>query len=313
MSASRAADHARDSVRAMSDRISPVVLVHGGAGDVPEASREAHAEGCRIAAAEGLRVLLETGSALEAAVRAVEVLEDDPRYNAGTGACLTEVGTIELDASVMEGTSMRGGAVCAMPPFRNPIRVARAVMEDGRHVLYACEGASRFALDRGFAPADPASMITDAARARLASFLAGRVQGGWAGGTVGAVACDASGRVAAATSTGGMVGKRPGRVGDTPILGAGTFADDEAGACSATGNGETIHRFGLTRHACDLVRAGMTAQDAADAAIARFGARVAGSGGLVLVDARGGIGIARNTVTMSWGLARRGEDARSGT
>ncbi|MDQ3035135.1 MAG: isoaspartyl peptidase/L-asparaginase [Myxococcota bacterium] len=297
----------------MSGRIPPVVLVHGGAGDVPASSRDAHAEGCRVAAAEGLRVLLATGSALEAAVRAVEVLEDDPKYNAGTGACLTEARTIELDASVMEGTSMRGGAVCAMPPFLHPVRVARAVMEEGRHVLYACEGASRFAIANGFAPAEPESMITDKARERLDSFLAGRVTGGWAGGTVGAVACDREGRVAAATSTGGMVGKRTGRVGDTPILGAGTFADDESGASSATGQGEAIHRFGLTRYVCDLLRAGLDAQRAAEAAIARFGARVGGSGGLIVVDARGGVGIARNTATMSWGLARADEDPQCGS
>ncbi|AKF05683.1 Isoaspartyl aminopeptidase [Sandaracinus amylolyticus] len=289
-----------------------MVVVHGGAGDVPEASRAAHAEGCRVAAAEGLRVLLETGSALEAAVRAVEVLEDDSKYNAGTGACLTEAGTIELDASVMEGTTMRGGAVCALPPFRNPIRIARAVLEEGRHVLYASEGASRFAIAHGFAPADPETMITAKARQRLDAVLAGRAERGWAGGTVGAVACDREGRVAAATSTGGMVGKRVGRVGDSPILGAGTFADDESGAASATGQGEAIHRFGLTRYACDLLRAGLTAQQAADVSIERFGARVSGSGGLIVVDGRGEIGIARNTATMSFGVAREGEDAGAG-
>lgn len=292
--------------------IVPVVLVHGGAGDVPEAVRAAHAEGCRAAAAAGLRALLETGSALDAVVRAVEVLEDDPKYNAGTGACLTEEGTIELDAAVMEGGSLRGGAVCALPPFQNPVRVARAVLEEGRHVLYAGEGAARFARAHGFSPAGAQSMITDKARERLASVLAGRAERGWAGGTVGAVACDREGRVAAATSTGGMVGKRVGRVGDSPILGAGTFADDESGAASATGTGEAIHRFGLTRYVCDLLRAGLTAQQAADVAIARFGARVAGSGGLIVVDPRGGVGIARNTVTMSWGCARDGADATSG-
>jgi beta-aspartyl-peptidase (threonine type) len=292
--------------------IIPVVLVHGGAGHVPESLREAHAEGCRVAAAEGLRVLLESGSAIDAAVRAVEVLEDNPQYNAGTGACLTEAGTLELDASVMEGRTMRGGAICAMPPFRNPVRIARAVMEEGRHVLYACEGASRFAIDHGFASASPESMITDKARERLASVLAGRGGHEWAGGTVGAVACDAIGRVAAATSTGGTVGKRPGRVGDSPILGAGTFADDETGASSATGNGEAIHRFGLTRYVCDLLRTGIDPQRAADAAIARFGARVSGSGGLIVVSARGEIGIARNTATMSWGLARAGSELQCG-
>jgi beta-aspartyl-peptidase (threonine type) len=292
--------------------IEPVVLVHGGAGEVPAESRGAQAEGCRRAAEEGLRVLLATGSALEAVVRAVEVLEDDPRFNAGTGACLTEAGTLELDASVMEGTSMRGGAVCALPPFRNPIRIARAVLEDGRHVMYAGEGAARFAVAKGFAPADPETMITEEARTRLATVLAARVERGWVAETVGAVACDGWGRVAAATSTGGRVGKRIGRVGDSPILGAGTWADDESGAASATGHGEQILRFGLARYACDLLRAGLSPQQAAEIAIARFAERVGGIGGLVLVDARGRTGIARNTPTMSWGLARQGKPLESG-
>ena len=292
--------------------IVPVVLVHGGAGDVPEASRAAHAEGCRIAAAAGLARLLETGSSLEAAMRAVEVLEDDPRYNAGTGACLDEHGELALDASIMEGTSLRAGAVCAMPPFTSPIRIARAVLEDGRHVLYAGEGAARFAEARGFRRADPAAMITDAARERLANVLAGRAERGWAGGTVGAVACDAEGRVAAATSTGGMVGKRAGRVGDSPILGAGTYADDESGAASATGEGEAVLRLVLTRHVCALLRAGASPEEAARAGIDRLGARLGASGGLIVVDAKGRVGHARNTQTMSWGLARAGEAPTAG-
>src|SRR5690606_33541791 len=213
----------------------PVVVVHGGAGAVPPARRPAHAAGCRLAAEAGLAILTGGGTALDAAMRAVEVLEDDPSFNAGTGACLAEDGSLELDASIMDGRDLRFGAVACLPPFKNPIRIARAVLDDGRHTLYAAEGAARFAREHGFSPADPASMITEAARVRLAQVLAGRGDGGWAGGTVGAVACDASGNVAAATSTGGMVAKRGGRVGDTPLPGAGTFADDLAGACSATG------------------------------------------------------------------------------
>ncbi|MBX7193662.1 MAG: isoaspartyl peptidase/L-asparaginase [Sandaracinaceae bacterium] len=296
----------------MSRSIVPVVLVHGGAGDVPEAKRASHAEGCRLAAIAGLARLLEAGSALEAVVRAVEVLEDDPRYNAGTGACLDEHGALALDAAVMEGTELRAGAVCSMPPFRNPIDVARAVLEDGRHVLYAGEGAARFAKDRGFVPADPASMITDAARERLRAVLEGRAHRGWAGGTVGAVACDAEGHVAAATSTGGMVGKRAGRVGDSPILGAGTYADDASGAASATGEGEAILRLALTRHVCELLAGGASPDDAARAAIARLGSKLGATGGLIVVDATGRVGHARNTQTMSWGLARVGEAASCG-
>ena len=292
--------------------IVPVVLVHGGAGDVPEDARAAHAEGCRVAAERGLAMLLASGSAIDAAVAAVRVLEDDPRFNAGTGACLTSAGAIELDASIMEGSSLRAGAIASLPPFRDPIAIARAVMDDGRHVLYAAEGARAFAIEHGFVPADPDSMTTDAARARLASWREGRVGGGWAGGTVGAVVCDARGNVVAATSTGGMVGKRPGRIGDSPILGAGTYADDLAGAASATGDGEAALRLGLTRYAIERMRGGSGAQSAADEAIEAFGARVAGKGGIIVVSARGETGIARNTITMSYGLARAGESSRCG-
>ncbi len=292
--------------------IAPVVLVHGGAGDVPEVSRAGHAAGCQRAARAGLEKLLETGSAIEAAVAAVRALEDDARFNAGTGACLTSDGTLELDASIMEGRELRAGALAALPAYAHPIEIARAVMEDGRHVLYAAHGADAFARAHGFAPADPAAMITPAARTRLAQFLAGKAPGGWAGGTVGAVACDRDGSVVAATSTGGMVGKRPGRVGDSPILGAGTYADDLAGAASATGDGEAALRLGLTRFAIERLRAGVLAQAAADESIAAFGARVSGKGGIILVSRTGEIGFARNTSTMSWGLAREGEEPRSG-
>jgi beta-aspartyl-peptidase (threonine type) len=291
----------------MDRAIVPVVVVHGGAGDVPPERRAEHADGTRRAAEIGLDALLAGASALEAAVRAVEALEDDPRFNAGTGACLTERGTLELDAAVMEGAELRFGAVAALPAFRHPIRIADAVMREGRHALYAASGAAERARELGFAPADPEDMITEAARARLEEVLAGRAHAGWAGGTVGAVACAHDGTVAAATSTGGTVGKRSGRIGDTPLPGAGTWADDLAAACSATGIGEQIMRYGLARHACELVRSGVPAQEAASAAIAGFGARVRGQGGLILVSPRGDAGFARNTATMSYAIARAGQ------
>jgi beta-aspartyl-peptidase (threonine type) len=292
--------------------VAPIVAVHGGAGDVPEERRHVAVAGCRRAAEAGLAVLVAGGSPLDAAQKAVEILEDDPFYNAGTGACLTEAGTLELDASVMEGTGRRAGAVAAMPPFTNPIRVARAVLDDGRHVLYAAEGAAAFARSAGFASAAPESMITETARKKLADWRAGRAGPGWAGGTVGAVACDAHGRVAAATSTGGMVGKRAGRIGDTPVIGAGTYADDETGACSCTGTGETILRACLAKAATDLVRAGMSAEEASDAAMEVFARRFEGSGGLVLVDRYGRAAARWNTRTMSHAIARAGADVVAG-
>jgi beta-aspartyl-peptidase (threonine type) len=213
----------------------------------------------------------------------------------------------------MEGTSLRAGAVAALPPFAHPIAVARAALDDGRHVLYAGDGAAAFARARGFSPAPLAQMRTAQAEERLREVLAGRAGPGWAGGTVGAVAMDAHGRVAAATSTGGTVGKRPGRVGDTPLVGCGTFADDDAGACSATGIGEAIIRATLARAAVDLLRVGVPAQEAARAAIATFERRVGGAGGIILVGRDGSVGVARNTETMTFAVARVGEDAVGGS
>jgi beta-aspartyl-peptidase (threonine type) len=298
--------------RGAGSRLVPVVVVHGGAGDVPADRQPWHVEGVKRAATVGSAVLEAGGSALDAVQRAVETLEDDPLFNAGTGACLTEAGTIELDACIMEGTALRAGAVTVLPPFLHPVAVARAVLEEGRHVLYAGEGAAAFARAHGFSPATLERMRTPQAEERLRLTLAGRAGPGWAGGTVGAVAIDARGHVAAATSTGGTVGKRPGRVGDTPLVGCGTYADDDAGACSATGIGETIMRATLARAAVDLLRAGVPAAEAARAAIATFERRVGGSGGIILVGRDGSVGVAHNTETMTFAIARVGEAVTGG-
>lgn len=286
----------------------PVVVVHGGAGSIGAASRDAHMRGCEIAAARGLAVLVAGGSALDAVQAAVEVLEDDPLFNAGTGGSLTSAGTLELDAALMEGTTLRAGAVCSLSPFTHPIAIARAVMEKSRHVFFAAEGAAAFAREQGFASDD--AMVTQSARERLARWRAGQVGEGWAGGTVGAVACDAHGRIAAATSTGGTVGKRPGRVGDSPILGAGTWADDMTAACSATGIGEAILRVGLARTACDAAVGG--AQRAVEHALSVLEQRVGADAGLILVTSSGDVGIARNTETMTHAIACAGS-VRTGT
>lgn len=281
----------------------PVVVAHGGAGRVPADRLQAHVDGVAAAAEAGLAVLREGGSALDAAQRTVEVMESDPLYNAGTGGSLTDAGTLELDASLMEGADLRAGAICCLPPFPHPIRVARSVLEDGRHVMLAAEGAAAFAEAAGFERAEALAMVTDGARERLQRWREGHVGEGWAGGTVGAVVADGRGHVAAATSTGGTVGKRPGRVGDTPIVGAGTWADDRRGACSCTGIGEAILRFALARDACERLR-DADAASCARAAIAAFGERVAGEGGLILVEPDGSVGVARNTETMSHAIAR---------
>jgi beta-aspartyl-peptidase (threonine type) len=275
------------------------ILVHGGAGDVPAERTPLHVAGCERAAAAGAAVLAAGGSALDAVQRAVEVLEDDPCFNAGTGACLNEDGAIELDASIMEGTTLRAGGVCALPPFKNPIAIARRVMEQSRHVLLAGEGAVRFAVGQGFEQADPASMITELARAKLEAARAQQATERGAGGTVGAVARDTSGGVAAATSTGGMVNKLVGRVGDSPIVGAGTYADDTSAACSTTGHGESMSRVCLAKTAIEATRA-TTPELAACASLAMMHARTRGTGGAIIAARDGSLGLARTTRTMSW-------------
>jgi beta-aspartyl-peptidase (threonine type) len=284
------------------------ILVHGGAGDVRPQVLADHVEGARRAAAEAASMLASGASALNAAQRAVEILEDDPHFNAGTGACLNEDGQIELDASIMEGTMLRAGGVCALPPFQHPIAIARAVLNEGVHILYAAEGAERFALARGFQRSTDEAMTTAAALHRLEAVRQGTAHDGWAGGTVGAVARDLNGTLVAATSTGGRVNKGAGRVGDSPILGAGTYADDDAGACSNTGDGEAVMRVCLAKTAIEWLRQGMHPEDAARAAVGLLGTRADGSGGIILIDRFGRLGWARSTSTMTWAAASEGWD-----
>jgi beta-aspartyl-peptidase (threonine type) len=277
------------------------ILVHGGAGDVSSSDAPRHAQGCLEAARAGAAVLRAGGHALDAVERAVCALEDDPVFNAGMGACLNEEGVIELDASIMEGTTLRAGGVGALPPFAHPIAIARAVLEDGRHVLYCGEGAARFARSHGFLASTSDAMTTEYARGRWLAARGGADDlASKSPGTVGAVARDARGCLAAATSTGGRLLKAPGRVGDSPIPGAGNYADDRAGAASATGNGEAILRVGLARTTIDLIRAGLHPAEAARAAVHLLAERASGTGGVILVDHLGRLGWARTTATMSW-------------
>ena len=285
------------------------LLVHGGAGAVAAERRPLHAEGCHRAARAGAEVLRGGGSALDAVERAVRALEDDPLFNAGTGACLAEDGHVELDASIMEGTSLRAGAVCALARFAAPVAIARAALDDGRHVLYAAHGARLFALERGFVEVPEETLVTPAARAAFAAVRAGTGATGWAGGTVGAVARDLAGGTAAATSTGGMINKRVGRVGDSPLIGAGTYADDDAGAVSTTGQGEGMIRLGVARLAALTMAGGASAAEALRSAIEALHARVGATGGAIAVDRRGRWGWARSTATMSWAVVdAAGED-----
>ncbi len=287
------------------------LLVHGGAGDSEGTLLDGQIEGCHHAASLGRRVLDEGGSALDAVTVAVRALEDDARFNAGTGGALTSQGTLELDASIMEGTGLRGAGVCSLVGFKNPVDVARAVLEEGRHVLYAGHGASEFARNAGFEPACPASMISVEQQAALERMLKGHGDS-WPKGTVGAGARDARGCLAAATSTGGITGKRPGRVGDSPILGAGTYADDHKAAASATGHGEGIVRVSLTARVVDAVARGASPADAAYDALMEMKARVGSLARLIVVGRDGSLGMARTTRSMAFAAYWQGHGIMTG-
>jgi len=281
------------------------VLVHGGAGPASGRDPAPRLEGALAAATAAAEVLRSGGSSLDAVERAVSLMEDAPCFNAGTGACLNEDGLIELDASIMDGATLRGGGVCALPPFLNPIAIARAMLEDGRHVLMAADGAARFAREHGFVPSTSEAMTTPDARASWQKTRSGAPATD-SKGTVGAVARDILGHVASATSTGGIPGKRPGRVGDSALLGAGTCADDDAGAASTTGAGEAIIRVNLARAVIEQMRSRVSPEDAAREGIRLLATRVGGTGGIILVDRAGRLGWARNTPSMTWAAAAEG-------
>jgi beta-aspartyl-peptidase (threonine type) len=295
-----------------------VLLVHGGAGkragDEPERARA----GCLAAARAGAEILRAGGSALDAVQRAVEVLEDDPQFNAGTGGSLTWDGALELDAAIMDGRDLRAGGVCCLPPYRNPIAIARAVLNEGRHVLYASSGADALARRAGFLPEAPSRMITQAAIEKLERFRAAQSEAAQdpsatGGGTVGAVARDRAGHVAAATSTGGVTGKRSGRVGDSPILGAGTYADDLRGAASATGFGEGILRVSLSALVMSHLAAGKSVGAAAREALQALRVRVGTDAGIIVVAPDGGFGLAHSTQYMPWAVCfDRSEESGAG-
>jgi beta-aspartyl-peptidase (threonine type) len=260
-------------------REATAILVHGGAGLVSAERHDRLRAGVRAAAAVGHAILAADGSALDAVVAAVRVLEDDPEFNAGTGAALTRDGTVETDASVMDGETRRAGAVAAVPDLAHPIALARAVLDAGEHVILAGPAAWRFASELGISPAPPGSLVTERARLRLQEAVPREREGG----TVGAVARDHQGRLAAATSTGGVVRKRSGRVGDSPIPGAGTWADREI-AVSATGDGEAILRVALAHAIAAHTVAGMTLREAVLAGLAELRRLTGGSAGVIAID-----------------------------
>ena len=269
------------------------ISVHGGAGGREDETSAARAAAVDAAAAAGFAILAAGGSSLDAVIAAVERLEDDPLFNAGVGSVLTEDGTVELDASIMSGADLRAGAVACVRGVWHPIALARAVMDEGREVFLVGAPAEAVARRRGLRVVEPDALVTPEARRRW------RARGGDPRGeTVGAVARDAHGHVAAATSTGGVAGQRAGRVGDSAVIGAGTYADDTIGAGSATGPGEAIIRVGLVRVGLAAIAAGADPATAAEAALATLATRVGAAAGLILVDAEGRLGAARTTAAM---------------
>ena len=279
--------------RAPATRV-PTIIVHGGAGADPSDARE-FGQGVRAAALAGWRVLSAGGAALDAVESAVRVLEDDPRFNAGRGSVLTRDGTVEMDASIMEGDRLQCGAVGAVRRVANPITLARRVLEARHHVLLVGDGAVAFARSVGIPECDAASLVTDRQRKRHAEPAARPTT---LGGTVGAVTLDRSGTIAAATSTGGTAGKLPGRVGDGALIGCGTYADSSIGGVSCTGDGEAIIRVVLGHRALHYLKDADDPDYAAKVAVDLLVEEGRGHGGLILTDWRGRAGYAHSTPLM---------------
>src|SRR5580700_3131881 len=296
------------------------IVIHGGAGTLPRAEMSGDAErkyraGLSEAIDAGYAVLQDGGTCLDAVTSAVVLLEDNPLFNAGRGSVFTLDGRNELDASIMDGRTLKAGAVCGLTRIRNPVELARAVMERSEHVMLAGAGAEEFASSQGFSFV-PQSYFSTAERwQQLERIRRGEI--GLSGhtishvGTVGAVALDAHGHVAAATSTGGMTGKRFQRIGDSPIIGAGTYADDRSCAVSATGHGEVFIRAAVAHDVCARMRfGGRSVGEAARQVIFGELAALGGEGGVIAIDARGEIAMEFNSEGMFRASRKTGEETR---
>jgi L-asparaginase / beta-aspartyl-peptidase len=287
------------------------LAVHGGAGVIPREGASAlrtpsYHRGLRRALTAGRDVLEAGGSALDSVTEAVAALEDDPLFNAGRGSVFTRAGTQEMDACIMDGAGRRAGAVAGLCGPRNPVRAARAVMEKSRHVLLIGEGALAFCRKAGVAFREPGYFRTEARWRELERALADAGREPPQHGTVGAVARDRRGTLAAATSTGGMTGKLPGRVGDTPIVGAGTYADNATCAVSATGHGEFFIRHAAASAIAACLRYACQPLDLAARAVVDEMAAGGGLGGVVAVDHSGALALPFSTAGMYRGYVRDG-------
>jgi beta-aspartyl-peptidase (threonine type) len=301
----------------------PILLVHGGAWAIPDDAVEAHTFGVRSALLAGYALLERGASAVDSVEAAVAVLEDDEAFDAGRGSFLTRDGKVQLDALLMDGGVtgiMRAGGVACVERLRNPIHAARLVLEKSPHVYFVGRDAENFAAEHGMPLIDNDELVLDRERARLADAQskerAGLPDETFSGvqetdkeapgfsshDTVGAVALDAGGNLAAATSTGGTLNKAPGRVGDSSLIGCGCYADNLSAAVSLTGWGEPIMKLVLGKWAVDRVLAGDAPDAAAEAAIAYLFRRLGGHGGIILLGPDGRYGLAHNTPRMAWGV-----------
>jgi len=285
------------------------LIIHGGAGNIPAAERAPerwalYEADLNAAMDAGTEVLKAGGSSLDAITAAIIILEDSPQFNAGRGAVFTNTETNELDASVMVGTNRDAGAVAGVTQTKNPILLARAVMEDSPHVMMAGNGADTYSREQGLEQVDPSYFRTERrlqslrrAQSRAAADLPAPYNSKF--GTVGAVALDKNGNLAAGTSTGGMTNKRWGRVGDVPVIGAGTYADNESCAVSATGHGEYFIRVGVARTVCARMEMlGEDLQTASDHVIFNELESLGGDGGIIALDPKGTIVWSHNSPTM---------------
>ncbi len=298
-----------------------VILVHGGAGAWDKSSdRLSRAvPACRAAAAAGQSVLAAGGSAVDAVETAVHVLEDDPTLDAGRGSYPNAKGNVEMDALMMDGRTLNMGAVAAVQRIQNPISLARYVLEHSEHNFFVGPGAEALAEKAGIPRCDPTDLLTEE---NLTYFRSQNgsddkskeisAPAGPLGDTVGAVALDADGNLAAGTSTGGTRHKLPGRVGDSPLVGSGGYADNWTAAVSATGHGESLMKIVISKQACDFVGSGLSAQAACEAAIQLLVERTNGRGGLIAINARGQVGVAYNTNGMPYAYAIGTEPVVSG-
>ena len=297
----------------------PALIVHGGAWDIPDEAVDACKSGCARALAAGWSILSRGGHALDAIETAIMVLEDDPVFDAGYGSHLNMDGRVECDAIVMNGVTLHAGAASTLQHVKNPIRLARAILEKCPHMMLVGEGAERFAVEHGIALCDPEELISEAEQEAWLKCRndkhAAEHHRGHEQGTVGAVALDKEGNLFSATSTGGTCCKLPGRVGDSPLIGCGCYADSEAGGVSCTGYGEAIMKIVMAKTAVDFLRregicvdspAGAsceltTAKIAAQEAVHLLAKRTHGHGGLILLDRHGYPGFAFNTPRMAHG------------